>query len=285
MRLAPEVGGRVLTLDVKEGDRVEPGQIVLTLDTRDVELAIQRAKAEQAAGRGAAAPGAAGARPEDVRQAEVAGRRPPAPTSAAASPSSTPPSRTSSASRRCSRATPAREAARRCGDAAGRGEGPRVAGGEPREVRGRNAARACAPAPGREEIDAARARVAVVGAQIAIARKEPDRHHADVAGRRHRHREAGRGRRGDRAPRAGRRRRRPRSRVGGRVRARAGGAAHQIGQPATVFTDAGGAGIDRHRSPTSRRRRSSRRATCRRRRSDRSSSTASASPSTTRTAC
>ncbi len=48
-RLAPEAGGRILTLTVKEGDRVQPGQTVLTLDTRDVQLAIDRVKAEQAA--------------------------------------------------------------------------------------------------------------------------------------------------------------------------------------------------------------------------------------------
>ena len=38
-RLAPEGGGRILTLTVKEGDRVQPGQLVMTLDTRDVQLA------------------------------------------------------------------------------------------------------------------------------------------------------------------------------------------------------------------------------------------------------
>ena len=48
-RVAAEAGGRVLTLTVREGDRVQPGQVVMTLDTRDVELAIQRARAEQAA--------------------------------------------------------------------------------------------------------------------------------------------------------------------------------------------------------------------------------------------
>ena len=40
VRLAPEAGGRILTITVKEGDRVQTGQTVLTLDTRDVELAI-----------------------------------------------------------------------------------------------------------------------------------------------------------------------------------------------------------------------------------------------------
>jgi HlyD family secretion protein len=69
-RLAPEAGGRILTLTVKEGDRVEPGQTVLTLDTRDVKLAIDRAKAEQAAAEAQLRLVQAGARTEDIRQAQ-----------------------------------------------------------------------------------------------------------------------------------------------------------------------------------------------------------------------
>jgi HlyD family secretion protein len=69
-RLAPEAGGRILTLTVKEGDRVEPGQTVMTLDTRDVQLAIDRAKAEQAAAEAQLRLVQAGARVEDIRQAQ-----------------------------------------------------------------------------------------------------------------------------------------------------------------------------------------------------------------------
>jgi HlyD family secretion protein len=69
-RLAPEAGGRILTLTVKEGDRVQPGQIVLTLDTRDVELSIDRAKAEQASAEAQLRLVQAGARIEDIRQAQ-----------------------------------------------------------------------------------------------------------------------------------------------------------------------------------------------------------------------
>ena len=69
-RLAPEVGGRILTLTVKEGDRVQPGQTVLTLDTRDVTLAIDRAKAERAAAEAQLRLVQAGARTEDIRQAQ-----------------------------------------------------------------------------------------------------------------------------------------------------------------------------------------------------------------------
>ena len=47
VRLAPEVGGRIVLLPVKEGDRVEAGTLILRLDDRDHALAVQRAKAEQ----------------------------------------------------------------------------------------------------------------------------------------------------------------------------------------------------------------------------------------------
>jgi HlyD family secretion protein len=69
-RVAPETGGRILTLTVKEGDRVQPGQVVMTLDTRDVQLAIQRATAERAAAEAQLRLVMAGARPEDIRQAQ-----------------------------------------------------------------------------------------------------------------------------------------------------------------------------------------------------------------------
>jgi HlyD family secretion protein len=69
-RIAPEAGGRILTLTVKEGDRVEPGQLLMTLDTRDVQLAIQRARAEQAAADAQLRLVMAGARVEDIRQAQ-----------------------------------------------------------------------------------------------------------------------------------------------------------------------------------------------------------------------
>ena len=69
-RVAPEAGGRILTLSVKEGDRIEQGQIVLTLDTRDVQLAINRVKAEQASAEAQLRLVQAGSRVEDIRQAQ-----------------------------------------------------------------------------------------------------------------------------------------------------------------------------------------------------------------------
>lgn len=70
-RIAPDVGGRLLTLTVKEGDRVQAGQVLMTLDTRDVELAIDRAKAERAGADAQLRLVQAGARIEDLRQAQA----------------------------------------------------------------------------------------------------------------------------------------------------------------------------------------------------------------------
>jgi len=70
VRVGPDAGGRILTLDVKEGDRVIGGQLILTLDRRDVELALTRARAEQAQADAQLRLVLAGARPEDVHQAE-----------------------------------------------------------------------------------------------------------------------------------------------------------------------------------------------------------------------
>lgn len=70
-RLATEAGGRILTLTVKEGDRVQPGQTILTLDTCDMQLAIGRVKAEQAAAEAQLRLVQAGSRVEDVRHAQA----------------------------------------------------------------------------------------------------------------------------------------------------------------------------------------------------------------------
>jgi HlyD family secretion protein len=71
VRLAPEVGGRIVLFNVKEGDRVEPGTLVLRIDTRATELSIDRARAEQSAAEAQLRLLQAGSRTEDVRQAEA----------------------------------------------------------------------------------------------------------------------------------------------------------------------------------------------------------------------
>ena len=71
VQVAPEVGGRIVELRVAEGDRVEPGAVIATLDTKDTELQIGRARAERAAAAAQLHLFEAGARAEDVRQAEA----------------------------------------------------------------------------------------------------------------------------------------------------------------------------------------------------------------------
>jgi HlyD family secretion protein len=69
VRLSAEVGGRLLELRAREGDRVAPGDVVARLDTRDLELALDRARAERAYAEAQLQLLRAGARREDIRQA------------------------------------------------------------------------------------------------------------------------------------------------------------------------------------------------------------------------
>jgi HlyD family secretion protein len=71
VQVAALVGGRLLELKVAEGDRVEAGQIVAQLDTADARLALQRAQAERAQADAQLRLLLAGARPEEIRQAEA----------------------------------------------------------------------------------------------------------------------------------------------------------------------------------------------------------------------
>ena len=71
VRLAPEVGGRIILLPVKEGDRVEAGALILRLDDRDQSLAVQRAKAEQSQAEAQLRLLQAGSRQEDISQAQA----------------------------------------------------------------------------------------------------------------------------------------------------------------------------------------------------------------------
>ncbi len=71
VRLAPVVGGRLLELHVAEGDRVKAGDLIARLDTADAELALARARAERAQAEAQLRLLRAGARVEDVRQAEA----------------------------------------------------------------------------------------------------------------------------------------------------------------------------------------------------------------------
>src|SRR5438477_8378020 len=71
VQVAPEVGGRVVDIPVVEGDRAKKGDVLARLDTRDVELALQRAQADRAVADAQLRLLQAGSRPEDIRQAEA----------------------------------------------------------------------------------------------------------------------------------------------------------------------------------------------------------------------
>jgi HlyD family secretion protein len=58
-------------MNVKEGDRVEPGSLLLRLDQRDAELALQRANAEKQAAEAQLRLLQAGSRREDISQAQA----------------------------------------------------------------------------------------------------------------------------------------------------------------------------------------------------------------------
>lgn len=170
VRLAPDAGGRILTLTVEEGDRVAPGQVVLTLDSRDVALAIDRARAERAAAGAQLRLVQAAARPEDVRQAESQIATARAEQSAAAS-------ELSAAEQdlvRFESLLAANSGSRKQrDDAATRRDvaSDRVAAAESRVRTAEEVLARVRAGARREEVDAARARITVIDAQIASLEK------------------------------------------------------------------------------------------------------------------
>jgi membrane fusion protein YbhG len=71
VHVAAEVGGRIVELKVDEGARVTSGDVIATLDSRDTELQVQRAKADRAAAVAQLRLLEAGSRAEDIRQAQA----------------------------------------------------------------------------------------------------------------------------------------------------------------------------------------------------------------------
>jgi HlyD family secretion protein len=71
VQVAALVGGRLLELTPDEGDRVEAGELVARLDATDTELALARARAERDQADAQLRLLRAGARIEDIRQADA----------------------------------------------------------------------------------------------------------------------------------------------------------------------------------------------------------------------
>lgn len=71
VQVASQVPGRLLHRAVQEGQRLDKGAVVATLDVADTELALTRARAERAQAEAQLRLLQAGPRPEDIRQAEA----------------------------------------------------------------------------------------------------------------------------------------------------------------------------------------------------------------------
>ena len=71
VQVSAEVGGRVVEVRPVEGDRVARGDVVARLDARDIELQITRARADRAGAEAQLRFLQSGARPEEIRQAQA----------------------------------------------------------------------------------------------------------------------------------------------------------------------------------------------------------------------
>jgi HlyD family secretion protein len=170
VQVAAEVGGRVLELHAGEGDRVTAGQPVARLDTRDAELAIARARAERAQADAQLRLLLAGSRPEDIRQAAAQSTAADAEIGAAQSELENAEAdleRYEALLRANAGARKARDDARARRDVAR----DRLAAARERATATREGAARVKAGARREEIEAARARVQAVDAQIATLEK------------------------------------------------------------------------------------------------------------------
>jgi HlyD family secretion protein len=174
VRVAPEAGGRILEIAVREGDRVDRGSLIARLDDTDTAIALRRAEAERDQAAAQLRLLQAGARSEDVRQASAQLESARADAHAA------------EAELQSARADLSRFEALLSSNAGSRKQrddaATRVAVTEARVNAARERARAAAEAVARlkagaraEEISAARARVAAAEAQIAsLAKSQKD---------------------------------------------------------------------------------------------------------------
>jgi HlyD family secretion protein len=71
VRVAAEVGGRLLEMHADEGRRVAVGDVLARLDTSDLEIGLRRAEAERDQATAQLRLVQAGARTEDIRQAQA----------------------------------------------------------------------------------------------------------------------------------------------------------------------------------------------------------------------
>ncbi len=170
VQVSPEVGGRILEVTVAEGDRVKHGDVIARLDTRDTDLALQRVQAERAQADAQLRLLQAGARPEDIRQAEAQAAAAAAEVAAARTDleaSEADLQRFETLLQKASGSEKQRD------DAAAKRDLARdhLRSATSREAAAREAVARLRAGARREEIEAARARVAAVDAQIATLEK------------------------------------------------------------------------------------------------------------------
>jgi membrane fusion protein YbhG len=170
VQLGPEVGGRILELRALEGDRVNAGDLIARLDTRDTELALTRARAERAQADAQLRLLQAGSRPEDIRQAQAQAEASGADVAAARAEvqnAEADLSRYEALLKANAGSLKARDDARVRRDVASQ----RLVAVTEREKAAREVAARVKAGARREEIDGARARLATVDAQIATYEK------------------------------------------------------------------------------------------------------------------
>jgi len=170
VRVAGEIGGRIVELTAKEGDRIARGAVLARLDTRDTDLLLDRAAAERQQAAAQLALLRAGARAEDIRHAEAqldAARADTRAADAELTAANADLERFESLLRANSGSQKQRDDARTRRDV---GRARLQAAGERERAASEAVARVRAGARP-QEIDAARARVAIADAQIASLRK------------------------------------------------------------------------------------------------------------------
>src|SRR5438094_2818999 len=170
VQVSPEIGGRILEVPAAEGNRVKRGDVVARLDTRDIDLAIQRAQADRAGVEAQLRLVQAGSRVEDIRQADAQAAAAAAEVAAAQADLAS----AETDLRRFETLLESNSGSRKQrDDAATRRDlaRDRLASARARENAAREAAAKLRAGARREEIDAARARVAAVDAQIASLEK------------------------------------------------------------------------------------------------------------------
>jgi HlyD family secretion protein len=170
VHVAPDVGGRVLEIPVAEGASVKKGDVIARLDTADIEIALQRARAERDAADAQLRLLLAGSRAEEIQQSQsqavaAAGDVAAAETELASAEADLRRfeqllQKSSGSGKQRDDAATRRDMARN-----------RLASARARESAARQGTARLTAGARREELDAARARVAGVDAQIAALEK------------------------------------------------------------------------------------------------------------------